>query len=505
MKTSGLDQGDGPPVMRAVRSNLAYGIVNSLVLRFGNLVVGIVLARLLLPTDFGVFAVALTIQAVLANFSDIGMTAYLVRSGDVARRAPTVLTLGLVTGTVLALVMAGAAFPLASAMGAPNATPVIQAMALTLVLTGISAPPTAILQRKFLQSRQLVADFSSLVVGTGLVIPMVLSGMGAMSLAWSRIAGQAVAVILLYCLSGYRPRLRLHAGIARDALVFGVPLGGANLLSWVLLNADYVLVGRALGAAALGLYVLAFNISSWPTAALTQGIRAVALPAFSHLDDTSSLSRADVLSRSVGLTIAASAPIGFLLSALASPLVLVVYGNRWRDSAPALAALALFGVFRPVLDLFATYLTARGATRPLFLVQVLWIVCLVPALVLGIHLDGLAGAGLAHVAVCLGIVLPAYLWLVQREGMRPSRIVSCCGPPLAAALLAGGAAIAFTSALGAWSGLLVGGSVAVIVYCALVYRWVRRMVMELRGAAATRPNAGPAVPPQPLKPQTANH
>lgn len=475
---------------RDVRRALGLGFLNNILLRFGNLLLGVVLARLLAPDQFGVFAVALTIQAVLANLTDLGITAYLVQREDVERRAPTGLTLGIGVGFLLAGLMWAAAQPLADLLRTPDATPVIQVLATTLVLTGAGSVPAALVQRRFQQGRQLAADGASFVVGAGVAIALIVAGLGAMSLAWSRVVGQLVAVVLLFVLSGYRGGLALDREVASDAVRFGLPLVGANGLSWLLLNLDYLLVGRILGSTALGFYVLAFNISSWPTSAISQGLRAVALPAFSRAQDAPDAERTRLLSTSVALTLAASAPIGAVLAVLAVPVVVTVYGARWEPSAAPLATLAALGVIRPLFDLLATFLTARGATRAVLVVQAAWTAALFPALLLGIEAGGTAGAGVAHVAVGLLVVLPAYVWAVRRQGVRPAALLRGCGVPLGAALVAGAVAAAATAVLpGVLLPLLVGGAAAVLVHAALVHRWARRAIAALRSPAT------PAEPP----------
>jgi lipopolysaccharide exporter len=473
-----------PTLDRAVRINLAYGLTNNLVLRAGSLVLGIVLARLLAPVDFGVFAIALTVQAVLVNITDLGLTAYLVRNGsEIRERAPTVLSMSLLAGGCAAAAMWALAPALANAMGGPEATSAVRVMALTLVLTGLSAPPAAILQHEFRQSRQLLADLAAFVVNVVAVIPMVLAGLGAMSLAWSRVAAQLVAVLMLCVLSGYRPKPGFNLAMARNALRFGLPVGGANLLSWALLNTDYVLVGRFLGPTALGFYVMAFNIASWPTSALAQGLRAVALPAFSRLDRVGADPpvRQRVVANTAALTLGTTVPIGAAIIVLAGPVIDVVYGSRWHPAAGPLAVLGLFGIIRPLFDLWATYLTARGRTVSVLIVQVAWIAALVPALMVGIHLGGTTGAGWAHVAVAVLVVTPAYLVALRRDRIRPSPVLRRMWVPFGTGLVATavGAAVA-TLPWNEWYIVLGGGLAVIASYVALTLPWLRGVLRDLR-------------------------
>lgn len=466
--------------VRAVGSNLALGLVNNLVMRFGSLLLGVVLARLLVPEDFGLFAVALTIQAVLASLTDLGLTAYLVRADDARSRASTVLTMGLLVGLLLAGLMAAVASPLASLMNSPDATDVIRVLSFTLVLTGVGSVPTALLQRRFQQGRQLAADLSSFVINAATALLLIEAGMGAMSLAWARVLGQLVAVVLLFALSHHLPVPGWNGSVARDAYRFGVHLVGANVLSWVLLNMDYVLVGHTYGAAALGVYVLAFNIASWPTQALSQALRAVALPAFARIQGTDPGTRTRVLGIAGALALAASMPLGALLGALAQPVVLAVYGEKWGAAAGPLAALAAFGAVRPVFDLLATYLTARARTRAVFGVQVLWAACLFPALLIGIHMWGPTGAGAAHLAVALFVVLPVYLLVLRREGIEVVAVVARAGRPALVAALAGAIAASALLLPGSpWLAVLGGGGVAGFFYIGAMARWLRRTVGAL--------------------------
>jgi lipopolysaccharide exporter len=484
-----------------VRSGLAYGFLNNLTLRVGNLLLGIVLARLLAPADFGVFAVALTVQAVLANLTDLGMTAYLVQAPDVHRRAPTVMTVGTVAGIALAALMAACAHPMAVQLGSVRAEPVIWVLSLTLVLSGIGSVPTALIQRRFQQGRQLVADGASFVIGNAVAVGMIVAGFGVMSLAWSRVLGQLVAVVTLFAFSRYRDGFGFDREVGREAYRFGLPLVAANVVSWVLLNTDYVLIGHMLGATALGFYVLAFNISSWPTSAITQSLRAVALPAFARARESRRADQAELASSAVGLTLAASAPIGALLMALASPVVLFVYGPKWAQTAAPLAALAAFGAVRPVFDLMSTYLTARGATRSVLAVQVLWAVTLAGVMWAGITLRGITGAGLAHLCVGLLVVLPAYLIALHRVRIRVSRMFTLAVAPLGYAAAAGAVAYGVGRLFGSpLAAVLVAGSLATAGYAFVIQWYLRARLSDLRNWKGAGSDAGRRPVPSPEEP-----
>lgn len=485
-----------PGLGRQVGRGLAWGSAGSLVLRFGNVLVGIVLARLLAPEDFGVFALALAVQGVLVTVVDLGLSADLVRSREPRRLEPTVATLSLASGVLFATVMALSSVPVARALGSERAAPVIAVLAATLVVSAAGVVPYARMQRGFQQREIFATGLVDLVVGTGVTVVLVLAGWGPMALAVSRLVAQPCATAAQFLLTRTRPRFGFDRTLARGAIAYGVPLAGANLLSIALLAVDKVVLARGAGEVALGYYVLAFNVASWPMTVIGQTVRPVALAAFARLDARDGqptgppgAGGADGgLTFAVRLTWVAAVPVACLLGALSVPVVVLLYGERWLPAAGALTALAAFGAVRVLFDLMATYLIARGATRPVLWIQLAWLVALVPAVVVGARSWGSAGAGWAHVVVAAGVVLPLYLHAVRRSGADLRGLLGATWLPLLAAVpTALVAALVAGWPRGPLLGLLAGGLAGTAAYLAVLGRPLLRDVRALRAARAARP------------------
>ncbi|MBT2567568.1 oligosaccharide flippase family protein [Arthrobacter sp. ISL-85] len=468
-----------------VRRGLAWSSINSLVLKLGTFAVGIVLARLLAPEQFGVFAVALTVQLVLMSLADLGMTADLVRSADPARIAPTVGTLALATSTVLTTTLVLSAQGLADLLGSPDAGPVIALMAFTLLLAGAGVVPYAALQRRFAQKELFVISVIDFTVSTLSTLALLAAGFGVMALAIGRLTAQLTTLILQYAFSGERVRLGFNRKAAPEVLAFGLPVAGANVLSWALLNVDNVVVSRLAGPVALGFYFLAFNISNWPISVLGQVVRSISIPAFARM----ATGRSDKsLSAMMGPVWAVSLLAGLMLALLATPLIELVYGDRWLPAAPILAWLGIFGALRTLFDLSASYLLARGAAKATLVVQLAWITGLIPAVIGGMYLAGTTGVAAAHSITGVLVVCPAYAVALHRSGADTGTLVGKMWPPLAAAVPAAATTLgvmAFTP--GPLPALLAGGSAGSAVYILLLARWFRS---QLAGAAASLPRSG---------------
>jgi PST family polysaccharide transporter len=348
-------------------------------------------------------------------------------------------------------------------------------MSLSMVIAGAGVAPYAALQRDFQQSRYFAVVLTSYLVGSGLTILLVVGfHWGAMALAVGKLVEQICSVALQFALTRTTPRFGFDRSTARSALAFGLPVCGANALSWLVLNVDYIVVGHTAGQKTLGFYVLAFNIASWPVTALVLAVRNVAMAGFSRLDTKAS---SKTFVSSFALILAAGLMVAALLAPLAVPAVTFVYGPKWLRSAGPLGLLAGFGAMRVVFDLMATFLIARGRSRPVLIVQVVWVLALAPAMVICVHAWGIVGAGVAHLVVAFAVVLPAYALALRPHAVSFAALVRAAAPPIGAAVLAAAAVWACSRlSEAAWRTLVLGGSVGLLVYVGLLARWLRARV-----------------------------
>jgi lipopolysaccharide exporter len=465
---------------QSVRRGLTWGLANTMTLRLGSLVLGIVLARLLTPDQFGVYAVALTVQSILIMFADLGLGAALIRTDDPERLAPTVATLGLISGAVLCSAVAFCSGPMANLFGVSDAGPVIMVMSLTLLLGGVAVVPYTLLVRGFEQKKLFAASGVDFAVGTFLSIFLVVIGLGPISLAIARVVAQSCSTAMQFVLAKWRPRFRFNRSEAGSALRFGLQAASASLLSVALVNIDNVVIARVAGEAALGFYVLAFNISNWPMSALGMAIKSVSLAAFSESARRRTsggiTDRNPSLAKGVTFAWAAAAPAGITLAVLSVPLIRVLYGDRWIPSAAALAALGAFGALRVVFLLVDDFLLAYGHARIVVLLQVLWMLALTPAMIVGTHLFGIAGGAWSHVIVSVMIMLPAYLLSARKAGADVLAVVRVLIPPVMATVPCWFAAHWVSKYFDTpVLAVVFGGVTAVVLYVGLIHRWTIRM------------------------------
>jgi PST family polysaccharide transporter len=414
-----------------IRHGVVWSTLDVAVNRTGGFLLGLIVARLLDPHDFGIYAVALVVHAIVINVSDLGVGTALVRDDEETARAagPTVATIALATSVVLGVLMALSASSLARLLGAPTATSTIEVMAITLPLAGVAAVPTALLRRGFRMDTMFVADTANTSVSALVVILLAVAGWGPLSLAWSFVAGQLVTTVILLFKSPARFWPGWDRREARRLLRFGVPLVGANVLGYSIQNVDYIIVGRVMGAVSLGFYMLAFNISGWPQNVFSSVVRNVSLPAFSRLREQGA-DMAGYFTAALRNVARVTLPVCLFLAALAHPLVVTVYGSKWGTASTALVGLAVLGAARTILELLSDFLVSLGRTRAVLFFQVAWLPALIVALLVLVHSSGIAGAGYAHAAVSCLVVVPLVIYLVRRAGVPSLMVIRALLPAL---------------------------------------------------------------------------
>ena len=475
----------GGQVVSAAR----WSLLNTVVIRVGTFATGVVLARYFLsPRDWGLYAVGLLILAVLLSANEMGVSLALVRwEREVRSFAPTVLTLSTAASLLLYAVLYVTAPVLARLLGSPDAVGVLRVLSLAVVIDGIACVPAGGLTRRFAQRERMRVDLANFLVSTAVTVVLAATGFRAMSFAYGAVSGNLVALFGYALAEPGMLRFGWDREQARALLRFGLPLAGASLLVLAMLNVDSAVIGAVLGPTALGLYQIAFNVSSWPVRAVSETARRVSFAGFSRLAGSDS-TLADGFGRGLRLLTAAAIPACVLLGVLAEPLIRTVYGAQWVPAAGPLRFLAALGLLRVGFELAYDCLSAVGRRRELLLVQGAWLVALVPVLVLLAHRYGITGVGVGHVLVAGLVALPAFLVALTRARVPVRVVVDAVGTPVLGGIVCGVLAWSTYRLLGTGAvSLFAAGTAGLAGYALVLLPTVRAWRRTRRGSAPPVP------------------
>ena len=474
---------------------LGWTFISTALSKLGTIGIGVALARMLGPHAFGTYAVAWVALLAVLSLNDLSVSLAIVRwPGDPAEIAPTVTTIAVTGSAAMYAVCFFGAPGYASAMGAPAAAGVIRVLAVSVLLDGLVCTPVGLLDRSFRQDRRMIADQVNGWLGALVSVGLAWTGMGAMSLAVGRIVGAVAAAVLYIAFSPEPLRFGFDRARARALLRYGTPLAGSTVVAFAVTNVDQFVVGRVLGATALGFYVLALNLATWPVSMFSLPVRNVAPAAFARLQHDQEAMRTAFLSSSA-LLCAVALPVCLVIGGSATPLIRLAYGARWLPASRVLLWLSLLAALTIFFQLAYDYFVVLARSRVVFTVQFGWLLALVPALIAGARLAGIVGVGVAEVAVAGGVILPWYLHELRGAGIRRRALGSRLRLPLAGAAVAGLAAAAaarmFPSDLAA---LAVSGVAGLAVVGLLVFRMRAALIRLRQGRRATPATAPSKVP-----------
>lgn len=388
-----------PPIdgRSAFRRSLAWTLAERYAGLLINFVGLTVLARLLSPAEFGIFAIAAGLSALLVVVRDFGATNWIIQAPELPDwQLRTAATLTLVSGLLLAAALFLGA-PLAARLyGEAALAPVIQVASIGFLLHPLALVPMAMLSRELRFRELFIINTLGALVGTGSSIAAALLGYGAMSPAIGIVASAATTLagtalraasyhVVKPCLRGWR-----------DILSFSGYSMGAGMLAEVGRTIPALLVGRSLGVDAAGLLNRGQAVSLLFQKLVLQAARRAALPVLAQgRRDGVDLSRAYLAK--VAFLAAISWPAAILFVALADQMVLVVLGRNWDSAVPVVQVLSLVLVFLPLTALNNEFYIAMGRVRLQLWVELAATGARV-AMVLAAALHSLAAVAVAMVA-----------------------------------------------------------------------------------------------------------
>jgi PST family polysaccharide transporter len=430
------------------------------------------------------------------SFNELGVSLAIVRwPGEPDEIAPTVTTISVASSVLLYIALFFSAPAFAAAMSAPAATSVIRVLDVSVVTNGVVAVPAALLERRFLQGRKTVADQVHSFSGAAVSVGMAWAGFGAMSLAVGQMVGAIAGGAVIIKFAPQPLRFGFDREKARRLLRFGLPLAGSSFVVFLIANVDNLVTGHVLGATALGFYVLAWNLASWPVNMFSQPVRNVAPALFSRLQHDQPAMRSGFAS-ATALLGAVTLPICLLISGSAVPLVTFVYGPKWTPAAQALFWLAMLAALRIFFELTYDYFVVLARSRVVFTVQLAWLLALLPLLFVGARLRGIGGVALAGVLAAGLVVFPWYLIELSKVGIKARILAARLWLSLVAAVGVGAVAWAAAQLIpNAFWACAVAGTTALIIIGLLGLR-MRPVLAELRATLAVKEELGRAETPE---------
>lgn len=356
----------GGSLRQAAVSGMVWTGSRALLNRGLSLISFIVLARLLAPRDYGVVTLANVFVALFSVLASSGYSQALIQREKVDRQdLDTIFWIALATSLGLALLLVGAAWPLAAVFDEPRLRPILQVLSVTFIFIGLGSTHQAVLQRRLAFRTIATANVTANLIATVVGIGFAVLGFGPWALVIQTILTMAITTAIVTVRSGYRPTRYVSLERFRSMFEFSRNSLGTSLLAWLNTRTDDFLIGSFIGSRALGIYTVGYRVVTVLVEVLTLSVRQVAFPTFSRMQgDRVRLLRAYQSATSMCAVVAV--PVFLFCAAAAPQIVLFVFGAKWERSIPVMQILCLFGAQHAIASFNYALLTGMGRAKTVF-------------------------------------------------------------------------------------------------------------------------------------------
>lgn len=373
-----------------------------------NVIVLVILARLLSPTEFGIVGAALVVIGFSQIFSQLGIGPAVVQRKDLSPAHIRVgFTLSVALGCAVGALIYATAALTAEFFRMPDLVPIVRVLAVVFPFTGMSAVGEALLQRRLAFRTQALLEVVAFSLGYGAIgISAAIAGLGVWALVAAQLGQTITYTVLVLSVNRGSVGFLLRWREAADLLSFGSGFSLARIANYGASQADNMIVGRVLGAAALGTYGRAYQFLMMPVNLLGQVADKVLFPAMASVQtDDGRLARA--YTRAVALIAMLTLPLSGFLIVAAPEIIHTMLGSQWSDVTEPFRVLACILVFRTSYKMSDSLARAKGAVYRRAWRQ--WVYA--SAVVSGAALGSLWGIGGVAVGVAVAVVINFLLML----------------------------------------------------------------------------------------------
>ncbi len=364
---------------RSARSVKWVGIAE-LFIRGIQFVTSLLLARLLVPEDFGVMSLVFVFINLAYVVFDFGFTSALIQKKEVSERhfSTTFVAYVVSAGVFIVAVFLSAPF-LAEFFKVPSLRPMLRVLAFIFGFYTLSALPKVMLMRDLhfhrLSRFQMAGSIGYAIVAISIAW---MKG-GAWCFIFAALTEQFIITLLVINASGWRPSFDFDWQAFKELFHFGGNVLATRIAGYLNTNIPQIIIGRMLGTATLGFYTLAYQLIDFPVQRISKNILKVMFPAFSRLQD-SPREYQEMYQQTIYFLALITFPIFIALFLLAPDLVPFLYGEKWLPAVFPLQVLSGLGLIRSLWTTASVVFLSKGKPQIELRLQLALLIVLAPAL-----------------------------------------------------------------------------------------------------------------------------
>lgn len=335
-----------------LRKKTIHGLVWSAISQVGQqisqILIAVILARLLSPDDFGLLGMATVFTGFVAIFGELGISSALIQKQDInEEHLSSAFWLNIFTGILLTLIFIMGSSAIARFYNRPELKLIMFALSFNFVFTSFAIVQRTILTKDMNFKALATRDMLAFVISGILGIYLAYNGYGVWSLVYQLFSFTVISSILLWVVSKWRPKFIFSISAIKDILGFSLNLTGFNIVNYFARNIDQLLIGKFLGAQALGFYSLAYKMMLYPLQNISMVANRVMFPAFSKIQHDLENVR-NIYLRMVKAASLITFPLMFGLFIIAPELINVILGPKWQAVAILIKIFCVCGMVQSI-------------------------------------------------------------------------------------------------------------------------------------------------------------
>ncbi|WP_019555764.1 MOP flippase family protein [Thiomicrorhabdus arctica] len=365
----------------------------------------VVLARLLTPEDFGVYAILMIFVTFMNIFASMGTSQAVIHLDSPDKRMlSSIFYFNVSAGIFLFLALFFLAWPIAYFFENPALINLLQIVGLSFVITTLSMVQKALFEKQMAFKIVIIIETFALTISSIAGIVSALNNAGIYSLIIMTLSNSLLLTIGLWYASKWKPSFLFAWQDIKTIWSYSLHLTGHSIVNHFARQSDQILIGKFIGAGALGMYSMAYKIMLYPLENISRVIVRVLFPALSEIKDDNARFKAGYL-KAISYVALFTFPLMIGLMAVAPDFVLVAFGDKWEGMAVLLMILAPVGLMQSIITTTGSIYMAKGSTGVMFKIGAINSAVTVVAFLIGIPF-GVQGVAIAYVIANIVMLYP---------------------------------------------------------------------------------------------------
>jgi O-antigen/teichoic acid export membrane protein len=372
-----------------------------------------ILARLLSPSQFGVYGIALLVLGFLEVLTETGINIFLIQEKDDTQKyLDSAWFVSIIRGLLVSAIIL-ASIPLVILFfHTPQVKPLLYIVAGVALVRGFINPMEVSFQKNLQFMKEFLLQGGLFFIDTLVAITVCLATRSEMSMVIGMLTAAIVEVILSFLIFKDRPKFSFDKEKFLKVMNRGKWITGTAIFTYAFQNIDNIIVGKFLGITPLGFYQQAYSISTLPVTEIAQIFNKVTFPVFVRLSDERARLR-KAFFKTIGVILLIVSFFGFAILIFSKPLILIFLGSKWLTIEPVLKVLAIFAVFKSLLNFSYSIFLALKMQKTVMLSELFGIVGMGIAIYPMVMKYGIVGAGYSTIIAFI-CSLPVVIYSLKR-------------------------------------------------------------------------------------------